>query len=288
MKLSMNYDDIYYTVTDGLKLYARDYSAAQSDAEVLLCMHGLSRNSADFEPLVDALGDRYRILVVDQRGRGKSQWDDKPERYQILNYVNDMWQLLDQLGVDRVTLIGTSMGGLMGMVMAAQQPDRVRGLVINDVGPEVAAEGLDRIMSYVGKAPAIENWDDAVAYTRSINAVCFPDFSDSQWLTMAQRLYREDARGVPVAAYDPKISAPIKSDEAAAVPTDLWPLFRGLSIPLLAIRGALSDLLSKECFLRMQKEQAAMFVVEVDGVGHAPVLDEPQAVDAIQRFLRRL
>lgn len=287
MVFSMNYRDVFYTVSDGLKLYARDYAAADRDAEVLLCMHGLSRNSADFEPLIDALGDRYRMLVVDQRGRGKSQWDDVPERYQILNYVNDMWQLLDQLDVERVTLIGTSMGGLMGMVMAAQQPHRVQGLVINDVGPEVAPEGLARIMSYVGKASAIENWDDAVAYTRDINAVCFPSFSDAQWLAMAQRLYQENELGVPVAAYDPRISSPIRSDESAAVPTDLWPMFAELSVPMLAIRGALSDLMSAECLSRMQREQPDLLAVEVDGVGHAPVLDEPQAVDAIQRFLRQ-
>jgi len=284
----MSYENIYYTVNDNLKLYARDYSAADPESDVILCMHGLSRNSADFEPMIEALGDRFRMLVVDQRGRGNSQWDEQPERYQILNYVDDMWQLLDQLDIEKVTIIGTSMGGLMGMVMAAQQPQRIRGLVINDVGPEVAAEGLARIMSYVGKASNIKNWDDAVAYTRDINAVCFPEFSESQWLAMAQRLYRENESGVPVAAYDPKISAPIRSDESAAVPTDLWPLFVELAVPMLAIRGALSDLLSRECFLRMQREQPTMLAVEVDDVGHAPVLDEPQAVDAIQKFLRRL
>ncbi|MAZ89646.1 MAG: alpha/beta hydrolase [Cellvibrionaceae bacterium] len=278
------YKNIYYQVSDGLQLYARDYNQADSD-QVLLCMHGLSRNSADFEPLCSLLSDHYRMIVVDQRGRGLSQWDENPERYQLPTYVADMWSLLDQLGLDKVTLIGTSMGGLMGMVMAAEKPDRIQGLVINDVGPEVAPQGLARIMSYVGKAKPIRNWGDAIEQTQAINQVCFPSFTQQQWQAMAERLYREDSEGVPVPSYDPKISQPIASDEAAAVPPDLWPLFEQLRVPMLAIRGQLSDLLSAECFARMQEVQPATALAVVEGVGHAPVLDEPQAIAAIRGFL---
>ncbi len=278
------YKDLYYQVNDGLQLYARDYNHAGSD-QVLLCMHGLSRNSADFEPLCSLLSDHYRMIVVDQRGRGLSQWDECPERYQLPTYVADMWSLLDQLGLDKVTLIGTSMGGLMGMVMAAEKPDRIQGLIINDVGPEVAPQGLARIMSYVGQAKPIRNWGDAIEQTQAINQVCFPSFTQQQWQAMAERLYRENSEGVPVPSYDPKISQPIASDETAAVPSDLWPLFEQLRVPILAIRGQLSDLLSAECFSRMQEVQPATTLALVEGVGHAPVLDEPQAIAAIRRFL---
>jgi len=281
------YDDIYYSVDDGLTLYARDYNQSSSST-VVLCMHGLSRNSADFEPLCQVLSNQYRIISVDQRGRGLSQWDTDHSRYQLASYVEDMWQLLDQQGIEKVVLIGTSMGGLMGMLMAAQKPERVQGLVINDVGPEVDSEGLARIMSYVGKTTEIKSWDDATAQIRSINQVCFPSFTLDQWQAMARRTYREDDRGVPVVNYDPNISTPIQADKAAAVPTDLWPVFEMLTVPILTLRGSLSDLFSRNCLSRMRELKPAMQFVEVDDVGHAPVLDEPQAVESIESFLKQI
>ncbi|MYM64929.1 alpha/beta fold hydrolase [Pseudomaricurvus sp. HS19] len=285
-----NYSDFYYRVGDGLQLYARDYTDANGNTKdstlTVLCLHGLSRNSADFAELADRLCDRYRVLVPDQRGRGLSQWDSDSSRYQPLTYVQDMWQLLDAQGIERVVVIGTSMGGLMGMLMAAQQPQRIAGLVINDVGPEVDPAGLARLMSYVGRDKVIRNWDDAVSYTRELNQVCFPFYGDEQWQAMARRLYRENEQGVPVVAYDPAIAAPIHSDQGNAVPPDLWPLFQTLQeVPLLLLRAELSDLLSETCFARMQEEVPAAMAVTVPGVGHAPMLDEPDAVDAIEEFL---
>lgn len=282
-----NYRDIYYRVDDGLTLYARDYNFSSSST-VVLCLHGLSRNSADFEPLCESIAGGFRVISVDQRGRGLSQWDENSSRYQLPSYVEDMWQLLDQQGIEKVVVIGTSMGGLMGMLMAAQKPDRIQGLVINDVGPEVDSKGLARIMSYVGKTTEIKTWDDAAAQTQSINQVCFPNFTRAQWQAMARRTYRENDRGVPVVNYDPNISTPIQSDTASAVPADLWPLFDALTVPLLTLRGALSDLFSAECLARMIESQPSMGWFEVPDVGHAPVLDEPQAVDAIQSFLNQL
>ncbi len=283
-----NFSDVYYSVTDGLRLYARDYaSGSRHDGQVpVLCLHGLSRNSADFSELCDQLSDRYRLLVPDQRGRGLSQWDADSQRYNLLSYVADMWQLLDQLDIAKVVIIGTSMGGLMGMLMAYQQPQRIAGLVINDVGPEVDPAGLSRIMSYVGKTRDIHSWADAVQQTRDVNAVCFPDYDDAQWLAMAQRLYRENDQGVPVPTYDPAISKPIDSDQQAAVPPDLWPMFQAINaVPMLLLRGELSDLLSVDCFERMQREAPAAQALTVTGVGHAPMLDEAEALAAIEDFL---
>jgi pimeloyl-ACP methyl ester carboxylesterase len=282
-----DYSDIFYEVKDGLKLYARDYPCREtSSAPPVLCMHGLTRNSADFEDLCPRLSHLYRVIAVDQRGRGRSQWDQDSCRYQLHTYVQDMWQLLDQLDIDKVAIIGTSMGGLIGMLMAAQKPERIAGLVINDVGPEVDSAGLARILSYVGKTQPPRSWEQAIALTRELNQVCFPGYSDAQWRTMARRLYRQDADGIPVAAYDPAIATAFEAPQEAPLPPDLWPLFASLSgTPVLAVRGALSDLLSVVCLERMQRELPSMRAVEVPGVGHAPMLDEPEALCAINDFL---
>lgn len=289
------YKDIFYSVEDGLQLHARDYesdssntSQNDSDRITILCLHGLSRNAADFEPLAQELSGDYRLLVAEQRGRGQSEWDAQHQRYHLLTYVQDMWQLLDHLNIDKVVIVGTSMGGLMGMLMANQHPQRIAGLVINDVGPEVAPEGIGRIMSYLGKKGPVKTWSDALLQTRDMNAVCFPSYSDEQWLAMTRRLFRENDQGVPVLDYDPMISAPLTEDQKAAAPSDPWALFTGLKgTPLLVLRGELSDLLSKDCFLRMQSELPELTAVEVPDVGHAPALDEEAAVSAIEYFLQQ-
>ncbi|MBU3069761.1 alpha/beta hydrolase [Aestuariicella sp. G3-2] len=289
------YKDIFYSVEDGLQLHARDYDSASADSSpencdkiTVLCLHGLSRNAADFEPLVQELSGDYRLLVTEQRGRGQSQWDAQHQRYHLLTYVQDMWQLLDHLGIEKVVIVGTSMGGLMGMIMVNQQPQRIAGLVINDVGPEVHPEGIGRIMSYLGKKEPVKTWQDAVSQTRDMNEVCFPSYNDEQWLAMTRRLFRENDQGVPVLDYDPMISAPLTEDQKAAAPSDPWALFRGLKgTPLLVLRGELSDLLSRDCFLRMQSELPELTAVEVPAVGHAPALDEAAAVSAIEQFLQR-
>lgn len=284
-----DYQDIWYTSTDGLKLYARDYNCGNGEGIPILCMHGLSRNSADFETLAQVLSRKHRVIAVDQRGRGLSQWDTDTSHYTPVVYVQDMWHLLDQLGVEAVIAIGTSMGGLMGMMMAAERPATIRGLVLNDVGPAVAVAGLQRIMSYVGKGNPVHCWDDAVAETRRLNEVCFPQYDDTDWKCMAQRMYRENQQGIPELAYDPAISAPIDHDDSNLVPPDLWPLFEQLGqIPMLAIRGHLSDILSTETFTKMQRVLPHMLAVEVPDVGHAPALDEPAAQRAVISFVEQL
>ena len=284
-----NYQDIWYTSSDGLKLYARDYNSGNRTAVPILCMHGLSRNSADFEALADVLSEQYRVIAVDQRGRGLSQWDSDTSHYTPMVYVQDMWQLLEQLDIERVIAVGTSMGGLMGMMMAAERPARMAGLVLNDVGPAVAAAGLQRIMSYVGKGKPVHCWEDAIAETRRLNEVCFPQYAAADWKSMAQRMYRENQQGVPELAYDPAISAAIDQDDSNLVPPELWPLFEQLNdVALLAIRGQLSDILSSETFAKMQKVLPHMRAVEVPDVGHAPALDEPVAQQAIVAFVESL
>ncbi|MFV0277329.1 MAG: alpha/beta fold hydrolase [Parahaliea sp.] len=280
-------DHITYRSSDGLALYARDYRTAPAEAPVLLCLHGLTRNSADFASLAEHLAGGFRVICADQRGRGRSDYDPQPARYQPLTYVEDMFTLLDHLQVARVTVIGTSMGGLMGMLMAARQPERISALVLNDIGPEVDPRGLARIQSYVGKSAPVSDWQQAVAQVRAINGSAFPDFSQTQWRDFAGKIYREQ-NGVPVLNYDSAIAAPIDSSKEAAVPPDLWPLFESLSQPLLLVRGELSDILAASTAAGMCERGQDCRLVEIPGRGHAPTLDEAPARRAIDDFLGAL
>ena len=285
-ELDRPYREHWYTSSDGLRLYARDYDSA-SDSELLpvLCMHGLTRNSADFAWIANHLAHSRRVISVDQRGRGKSDYDPNPDNYTPATYVGDMFKLLDELGLEKVFIIGTSMGGLMSMLMANMQPERFPGIVINDIGPELDPEGLDRIKGYVGKSREIRSWDDAIAQTREINDVAFPKYTDAEWRRFAEALYVE-RDGVPQLAYDSMISKPMLEEDTNAVPPDLWPLFEAMAgIPMLVIRGEISDLLAISCVERMKSLSPGLTHVDVPDRGHAPVLNEPLAVEAIDAFL---
>jgi pimeloyl-ACP methyl ester carboxylesterase len=283
------YSDIWYDSCDGLRLYARDYPGPGAGALPVLCLHGLTRNSADFAGLAQHLAATRRVIAVDQRGRGRSARDPEPARYTPATYVQDMFLLLDGLGLERVVLIGTSMGGLMAFIMAAMQPQRVAGMVINDIGPEIDPVGLARIQQAVGRITPVRTWEEAAAQARELNAVAFPDWNDDDWLAFARGLYREEG-GVPVRAYDPAIAEPMAAPEdSGAVPPDLWPLFEQIAgIPMLVVRGELSDILARDCVERMRAAAPALAALEVPRVGHAPMLTEPQAVAAIDSFLRGL
>ncbi|MEX1147394.1 MAG: alpha/beta hydrolase [Sphingomonadales bacterium] len=282
-----DFSDVFYPSHCGrLTLYARDYGG---DGPVVLCLHGLTRNSADFHHLATRLSPRFRVIVPDQRGRGRSDRDPDPARYALPEYVGDMGALLDHLGVGPVIPVGTSMGGLMAMVMAATTPDRSPAMVINDIGPEVATEGLDRIRSYAGRAAPVGNWAEARDQAAAINRVGYPDYGPDDWDAFARRTYREDKNGVPVPDYDPLIAQGLAPDEAAntsAVTPDLWPIWDTLaSIRVLVIRGALSDIITPEIVAEMARRHPGLEAVTVPGRGHAPLLDEPEAIVAIDRFL---
>lgn len=274
----------YRSACGGLALHARIYPG---EGETLLLMHGLTRNGADFDPLVAHLSPRYRLIVPDQRGRGLSQWDEDPARYRPDVYVADMVALLDGLGIGEVGLIGTSMGGLMAMIMAAMQPERVRAIVLNDIGPVLEPAGLQRIQSYVGPSAPCRDWDEAAARCAAVNADAFPGFGAADWLAFARRTCREEADGTVRFAYDPAIGESIKGTSPATVPADLWPLWDALAeTPALVLRGALSDLLSEDCVREMAARHAGPFAaVEVPGRGHAPLLDEPAVLATLLPFL---
>lgn len=269
----------------GPQLFARDYPG---EGPALLLMHGLTRNSADFEPLAERLAGRYRLVVPDQRGRGLSGSDPDPANYRVDVYGQDMFALLADLGLERVGLIGTSMGGLMAMIMAAMRPEFVTAMVLNDVGPEIDPAGLARIAGYVGQGEGFTDWDEAAARCEAINREAFPDFTSADWLAFARRTCREAPDGTVRFAYDPAIARGFET-EGGVAPPDLWPLWQTLGDkPVLVVRGALSDLLSPDTVTRMAELHPGTFErVEVPNRGHAPLLDEPEALAAIEPFLER-
>ena len=275
--------------SDELSLYARDYAGAEGAALLpVIAIHGLTRNSADFgtvAPLIAATG--RRVLALDVRGRGRSDRAADPMTYQPPVYAKDVLALLDQAGVGRAVFLGTSMGGLITMAATAMAPDRVAAAILNDIGPEVAPEGLARIASYTGQTVEIRSWDDAADYARRTNGAALPHYGPDDWLAFARRVFREGPDGVPVLDYDPDITVPMRAAGKDALVPDLWPAFRNLAEgrKLLLVRGATSDLLSSDIAGRMREAAAEMKFVEVPGVGHAPMLDEPAARDAILDFL---
>jgi pimeloyl-ACP methyl ester carboxylesterase len=286
VRYPMNLDatDYFYDSADGLRLYCRVHAAQRRSGLPVLCLPGLTRNSRDFIALATHLCRHREVLAADLRGRGRSAWDPDPSRYQLSTYVQDAWSLLDSRGLSRVIIVGTSLGALMGMAMAALEPDRIAGVVLNDAGPEIDPAGLRRIAGYAGKLPPVSSWAEAAAQTKSVYGIALPDLTDAEWLDYARCAYRENAAGAPVPDMDPKISEAFKNPAAAAA--NLWPLYEKITgVPLLVIRGALSDLLSAATVSRMVNEKPDLQHIEVANRGHTPLLNEPPCLAAIDDFV---
>ncbi|WP_191558836.1 alpha/beta fold hydrolase [Brevundimonas aurantiaca] len=277
---------------DGLDLFARDYAPGPGPARPpVIAIHGLTRNSADFEAIAPLLAQSgRRVLAVDVRGRGLSDRAPDPMTYRPDAYAADVLALMDQAAVGRAVFMGTSMGGLITMALTALRPKAVVAAILNDIGPEVAPEGLARIAAYSGQPVEIDSWADAAAYAKRINAVAFPHYSDADWDAFARRIFRQGPDGEIGLDYDPDISVPIRAAGAKALVPNLWPMFRRLARnrPTLLVRGGVSDLLSADIAARMRKAAPDMAYVEVPQIGHAPMLDEPEAKAAIFEFLAEL
>jgi pimeloyl-ACP methyl ester carboxylesterase len=279
---AQRYEDRYFTVGDGLKLHYRDYPGSAGKPP-LLCLPGLTRNVKDFAQLAERLSPRFRTIALEFRGRGLSDYDPVPARYLPPTYAHDVIELLDQLAIPQAIFVGTSLGGLVTMLMAVMAPQRIAASILNDIGPEIHDVGVERIKSYVGTGARFKSWDEA-AETIAANTQAFDNFTHEDWVRMAQRNCRED-NGEIVFDYDQAIAEPFNST-APSPQFDMWPLFAALAQkPLLVIRGAKSDLLSAEAFEKMHAAAPNMKSAVVPGVGHAPELGEPEAVAAIDAFL---
>lgn len=295
----MSFTDFFWTSHEGLPLHARDYApGGEAQKLPVICIHGLTRNARDFEdlaPKIAATG--RRVLAVDVRGRGLSARDPNPMNYHPGTYAADVISLLQAAGIEKAVFVGTSMGGLITMVLTSIMPQAIAAAVLNDVGPELSPVGLARIAGYTGMASRFDTWDAAVAYAKAINEAAFPAYAAEDWDVFARRLFDEKDGGF-VLAYDPDISAPIKAAaEAAAAsqaaggqalaPPDMYPLFRALAKdrPLLLVRGQISDLIDADIAERMRAAAPHMAYAEVPGVGHAPTLTEPEAWAGIENLL---
>lgn len=281
-----SWTDRYWTSRDGLKLHYRDY-AGRDDRPPILCLHGLTRNSRDFESVAERYSGEWRVLAIDFRGRGLSEWDPQSERYAPPTYAGDVLELLEHAGADNAVFFGTSLGGLVTMGIAALAPERIAGAMLNDIGPELDLSGIDRIRSYVGKPITFRDWQEAAAALREKHGDVHPAYGPDEWMRYARRVCRETDGGVEF-DYDMAIADNFNRGDTG-VAADAWPLFQALSgRPVLILRGEQSDLLTDAVLDRMQREIPDVEVVTVTGVGHAPDLDEPESVAALDRLLERV
>lgn len=282
--MSASYTDEYWTSPDGLKLYYRDY-AGPYDKPPVLCLHGLTRNSRDFAPLAKTLAGDWRVIAPEMRGRGNSEYAKDTSTYTPPTYIKDVEALLAELGIEKFVAIGTSMGGLMTMLMAAKDASRIVAAVLNDIGPEIDPTGLAHIAGYVGQGRSFDTWMHAANSLRETHGASFPDYSIDTWLEMAKRTMVLGQNGRLVLDYDMGIADPFKSANDAPQP-DLWPAFKALSdTPTLLVRGELSNLLTEQTQSRMARVHGNLRTVTVPRVGHAPMLDEPESLAAIQALL---
>lgn len=281
------FEDRYWWSQDGLRLHYRDYPG-RDDRPPILCLPGLTRNARDFEPVTDRLAGEWRMIVVELRGRGESAFSKDPMSYVPLVYLQDLLKLIDELGLQRLVGIGTSLGGIMLMLIAATRRGCLAGTLLNDIGPDIAEAGLERIRRNVGSSPAHPTWVHAARALADMQEVIYPDYGLADWLRVAKRLYRLNSQGRIVLDYDQRIAEPFRAPGSAAG-VDLWPAFESFGgIPMSLVRGALSDLLTQETAATMQAKLPQLEIVTVPRVGHAPTLEEPEAAAAIDRFLDRV
>jgi pimeloyl-ACP methyl ester carboxylesterase len=282
-----SWSDEYWISRDGLKLHYRDY-AGPANRPPLLCLHGLTRNARDFEALAARLAGDWRVIVPDFRGRGGSDRDPVSSRYIPPTYAADVLQLLDELEIPEAVFVGTSLGGIVTMIVAGFAPQRIAGAVLNDVGPALEKAGLDRIRTYVGQPLVFRDWEEAADRLSIVHADAHPAYEPEEWLAYARRVAHETERGIEF-DYDMAIAEPFKAmDDKAAAAVEAWPLLMGLSAkPVLILRGERSDLFSKETAERMRNSLPGADLVIIPNVGHAPDLSEPEAVAAIDGLLER-
>ena len=276
--------DRYWNSADGVKLHYRDYDGNR-DRPPILCIPGLTRNARDFEPVADRFAGDWRIIAIDLRGRGGSAFDPDPSNYKPMVYVADILKMLDQLGIADAVFVGTSLGGICTMALALGDRERIAGALLNDIGPEIDRAGVERIAGYVGTAARFASWDEAIDQVSSRNLDIYPDYSRADWDRFVRRMAREDGSAV-VFDYDMAIAG---NFESAANASDIWPLYHALDgRPVTILRGELSDLLSAQVAARMASDLPDVELVTIPRVGHAPSLDEPESLAALDRLLARV
>lgn len=281
----MNTDELhFFTSDDGRTLAYSDGGAGVP----LLCLAGLTRNMRDFEPVQEHFADRARIIRLDSRGRGLSEFDKDYQKYNVLQEANDALALLDHLRIDKAAVLGTSRGGLIAMTMGVGHKDRLLGVLLNDIGPEIEPAGLAYIFGYLGMKPGDANYDAAAERLETAMAPRFPGVTRAQWRIYAERLWKEGPDELEL-RYDPHLRRAVLEQSADDSLPSLWPLFEAFEgLPLALLRGANSDLLSPETAAKMREIHPEMLYAEVPDRGHVPFLDEPASRELIGKFLDML
>jgi pimeloyl-ACP methyl ester carboxylesterase len=282
---------VFITAQDGLKLHVRSYGPRGGAALPVVCLPGLARTAVDFEALATALSGNAtaprRVLALDARGRGRSDYDPNAENYSLPVELSDLVAVLTALEIARAVFVGTSRGGMLTMLLAAARPTAIAGCVLNDIGPVIDIKGVMRIKSYVGKLPPPASFADAAAMLRGLFGNQFPKLSDEEWLAFARRTFKEaDGRLVP--DYDPKLANTLEAVDLERPLPDLWKEFDALAgIPVMLVRGSNSDILSPATVEAMRARHPGLEVVEAPDQGHAPLLMEPDIIARTADFVLR-
>jgi pimeloyl-ACP methyl ester carboxylesterase len=284
----VSFEDRYFNSVDGLRLHYRDYPGGHPDQPPILCLPGLTRNVRDFEPVADCFAGKWRVLALEFRGRGLSAYDPEPKRYMPPVYARDVLKLLDQLGIADAVFVGTSLGGLVTMLIAGMEDERIAGALLNDIGPEIDPKGIERIRTYVGKQAEFASFADAGRSMMARAGDVYPRWGEAEWERFARRCCRE-GEGKVSYDYDMAIALPFAEANDATQP-NLWPLLGGLKgKPVTILRGAHSDLFTAEVAERMVTELGeGSELVTIPDVGHAPSFDEPESIAAVERLLARI
>ncbi len=280
--------EIRYTSFDDLDLYARHYPAASDTLRSVICLAGLTRNARDFHTLATYLSTHpekpRNVYCLDYRGRGKSQYDRNWRNYIPFIELLDTLDFLTVQGLRKPGIVGTSRGGLIAMLMAALRPTALGPVVLNDIGPAIETRGMARIVRYVRRMPVPRNWADAVILLREMNERAFPDFTDAQWEEIAKDLF-EERKGRLVRSYDRRLARALGTIDLSQPVPDMWPQFIALGqVPVFVIRGANSDVLSADTLETMTERHSNLRSLTIQDQGHAPVLKEPETMEAIASF----
>ena len=280
--------DLYVSARDGLRLYARDYGSRTSLATPVVCLPGLARTAGDFDDLARHLSSSRRVLALDYRGRGNSEWSRDWRQYDVRVEADDALSVLTAAGIHEAIFVGTSRGGLIIMALGAMRPTLVRAAVLNDVGPVVDGKGLMRIRGYVGKLPNPADYTEGGIILKRLMDAQFPKLTDADWQAMARQTWRDsgkkDKRLTP--AYDPSLMKSLEAIDFEAPLPPLWHLFEGLrQVPVLVLRGANSDILAPATLNEMAERHPRLTSFVVADQGHAPLLTGPDMLDRIGRFV---
>jgi len=282
---------VFISAPDGLRLHARCYGRRSAPALPVVCLPGLARTEADFETLAEALaGDASRprrVIALDYRGRGRSEYDKDPANYNFQVELADVLAVIAALDAARAVFVGTSRGGILAMLLAAIRPAAIAGVVLNDIGPVIEPKGLIRIKGYVGKLPQPRSFEEAAEILRRLFDAQFPKLGPDAWLASAHRTFREE-NGALVPTYDVNLAKTLEGVDFDKPFPPLWAQFDALAhAPVMAIRGANSDILSAATVEAMRARRADMETIEVPDQGHAPLLVEPEIIARIADFVAR-